>query len=58
MSGKFEQGREVQNYISAAFHRGNVADLGGDEELNAIVAAGPRGAVVLAGLSLALLLAL
>ncbi len=48
----------MQDHVSAAFRPENVAVLGGDEELNAIVAAGPRGALALAGLSVAVLLAL
>jgi hypothetical protein len=58
MSEKPEPGRDVQDHVSAAFRPENVAVLGGDEELNAIVAAGPRGALALAGLSVAVLLAL
>jgi len=58
MSEKFEPGRDVHEHVSAAFRHENVADLGGDEEMNAIVAIGPRGAVALAGLSVAVLLAL
>ena len=48
----------MHDHVSAAFRPENVAVFGGDEELNAIVAAGPRGALALAGLSVAVLLAL
>ena len=48
----------MQDHVSAAFRPENVAVLGLDEELNAIVAAGPRGAAALAGLSVAVLLAI
>ena len=58
MSEKFEPGRDVDEHVSAAFRPENVADVGGDEEMNAIVAAGPRGALALAGLSVAVLVAL
>ena len=44
MSERSESGRGVQDHISAAFRHENVADLGGDEEMNAIVAAGPPAA--------------
>lgn len=45
-------------YVSAAFRPENVAFHGGDDEVRKIVASGPRGAIVLAGLSVAVLLAL
>ncbi|MET0683536.1 MAG: hypothetical protein ABWZ29_09370 [Casimicrobiaceae bacterium] len=45
-------------HVSAAFRHENVADLGGDEEMNAIVASGPRGAIALAGLTVAMLVAI
>jgi hypothetical protein len=48
----------MQDHVSAEFRPEHVAVLGGDEELNAIVAAGPRGALALAGLSVAVLLAI
>jgi hypothetical protein len=43
-------------HVSAAFLPENVAFIGSDEELQAIAAAGPRGAVALAGLAVAILL--
>lgn len=58
MSEKPEARRDVPGHVSAAFRPENVAALGGDEELSAMVAAGPRGAVALAGLSVAALLAI
>ena len=58
MSEKSEPRRDVRDHISAAFHPENVAVLCGDEELNAIVTAGPRGAVAVAGLAVAVLLAI
>lgn len=58
MSARSEPARDVQGHVSAAFHPENVAAFGGREELNAVVAAGPRGAVALAGLSVAVLLAI
>ena len=58
MSERPEPGRDVRDHVSAAFRPENVAVLGGDEELNAMVAAGPRGALALAGLSVAVLLGL
>jgi hypothetical protein len=44
--------------VSAAFHAENVALHGDDETLARIVSQGPRGALALAGLSVAVLLAL
>ncbi|MGB8433774.1 MAG: hypothetical protein WCE38_05910 [Burkholderiales bacterium] len=58
MSDKSEPGRDTQDHVSAAFRPENVAVMCGDEELNAIVAAGPRGAVAVAGLAVAVLLAI
>jgi hypothetical protein len=58
MSERSEPGRDVHDHVSAAFRPENVAALGGDEELNAMIAAGPRGALALAGLSVAVLLAI
>jgi hypothetical protein len=45
-------------HASAAYRPENVAFIGTDEELQRIAAAGPRGAVVLAGLGVAILLAI
>jgi hypothetical protein len=45
-------------YVSAAFRPENVALLGNEEDLQKIVARGPGGAIVLAGLSVAILLAI
>lgn len=44
------------SHVSAAYLPENVAFVGGDEELARITAAGPRGALVLAGLAVAVLL--
>jgi len=44
-------------HISAAFHRENVAFVGVEDEIERIAAAGPRGALVLAALAVAILLA-
>jgi hypothetical protein len=44
-------------HISAAFHRENVAFIGTEGEIERIAAAGPRGALALAGLAVAFLLA-
>ena len=46
------------SYVSAAFHPENVALHGDEDDLKRIVASGPGGAIVLAGLSVAVLLAL
>jgi hypothetical protein len=45
-------------HISAAFCRENVAFIGAEDEIERITAAGPRGAMVLAGLATAILLAI
>jgi len=45
-------------YVSAAFRPENVAVHGDDAAVQKIVAQGPRGALALAGLTVALLLAL
>jgi hypothetical protein len=45
-------------YVSAAFRPENVALHGNDAEVQRIVAMGPRGALVLAGVSVAALLLL
>ena len=43
-------------HASAAYRAENVAFIGSEEELQRIAAAGPRGAVALAGLGVAVLL--
>ena len=48
----------MQGHVSAAFHSENVAVLGDDDELKLIDAAGPRGALALAGLSVVVLVAI
>jgi hypothetical protein len=48
----------VEDYVSAAFRRENVALHGRQDEVLTIVAAGPRGAMALAGLSVAAVLAI
>jgi hypothetical protein len=45
-------------HVSAAFRPENVALLGSDDDVQRIVAKGPRGALALAGLSVAALLAI
>ena len=45
-------------YVSAAFQPENVALLGNEDDLRKIVARGPRGALALAGLTVAILLAI
>ena len=45
-------------HVSASFHPENVARRGADEEVQRIVAEGPRGAIALAGLTVAILLAI
>jgi hypothetical protein len=46
----------VPEHISAAFHKDNVAFVGAKDEIERIAAAGPRGAMVLAGLAVAIML--
>jgi hypothetical protein len=48
----------VPEHVSAAFHGDNVAFVGAEDELERIAAAGPRGALALAGLAVATLLAI
>jgi hypothetical protein len=48
----------VADHVSAAFRRENVAFLGAQDEIERIAAAGPRGAVALAALAVAALLAI
>ena len=58
MSDKPERGSEVPSYVSAAFRPENVAFLGSEQELERIAAAGPRGAVALAGSAVAIVIAI
>jgi len=48
----------VEDYVSSAFRRENVALEGSPEEIRTIAAAGARGAMAVAGLSVAALLAI
>jgi hypothetical protein len=48
----------VQDHVSAAFSRENVAFHGSEDEVLAIAADGPRGAALLSGISVAALLVL
>jgi len=45
-------------YVSAAFNLDNVARHGDDDQLRRIVAEGPRGALALAALTVAMLIAI
>jgi len=45
-------------HVSAAFRPENVALHGSDDDVQMIVASGPRGAIALAGLTVAMLVAL
>ena len=58
MSANTDPARDMREHVSSAFRLENVAVHGGDDEVNRIVAKGPRGALALAGLSVATLLAL
>ena len=58
MSDKPERGSEVPSHVSAAFLPENVAFIGSEEELQRIASTGPRGAMTLAGLAVAVLLAI
>jgi hypothetical protein len=51
-------GVPVEAYVSAALNPENVALLGNEDDLRKIVAQGPRGAIALAGLTVAILLAI
>jgi hypothetical protein len=53
---RLDESREA--YVSAAFRPENVARLGSDDDVRRIVASGPHGALALAGLSVAVLLAI
>jgi len=48
----------IEDHVSAAFCSENVAFHGGEDEVLAIAAKGPRGAVLVAGISVAVLLAI
>ena len=48
----------IEGHVSAAFSRENVAFHGNDDEVLAIAAEGPRGAALVAGISVAVLLAI
>ena len=48
----------VEDHVSAAFSRDNVAFHGTEDEVLAIAQGGPRGAALLAGMSVAVLLAI
>ena len=48
----------TEAYVSSAFHPENVAVLGDEDDLQKIVAEGPRGAIALAGLTVAMLVAI
>ncbi|MBT1510297.1 hypothetical protein KIP88_07255 [Bradyrhizobium sp. SRL28] len=48
----------VESHVSAAFSRENVAFHGNENEVLAIAAKGPRGAALVAALSVAALLAI
>ncbi len=48
----------VEDHVSSAFRPENVALLGDKDEMRKIVARGPRGALALAGLTVAILLAI
>jgi hypothetical protein len=48
----------IESHVSAAFSRENVAFHGNENEVLAIAAQGPRGAALVAGISVAILLAI
>jgi hypothetical protein len=48
----------IESHVSAAFNRENVAFHGNEDEVLAIAAKGPRGAALVAGISVALLVAI
>ena len=54
------QAREdgVEGYVSSAFRRENVAIEGSPDEIRAIAEAGARGAMAVAGLSVATIIAI
>ena len=49
---------DTEAHVSAAFRPENVALNGDDDEVQKIVAMGPHGAIALAGLTVAVLLAI
>jgi len=49
---------QVAEHVSAAFRAENVAFRGSQEDVEGIAAAGPRGAVAMAALAVAVLLAI
>jgi hypothetical protein len=51
-------GARTEEYVSAAHRPENVALHGDDDDVRKIVAMGPRGAIALAGLAVAVMLAL
>lgn len=48
----------IDGHVSAAFSRENVAYHGNEDEVLAIAAEGPRGAALVAGISVVVLLAI
>lgn len=48
----------IEGHVSAAFSRENVAYHGNEDEVLAIAAEGPRGAALVAGISVVVLLAI
>jgi hypothetical protein len=50
-------GARTEEYVSAAFNPENVALHADDDDVQKIVAGGPRGALALAGLTVAMLIA-
>jgi hypothetical protein len=48
----------IEGHVSAAFSPENVAYHGNEDEVRAIAAEGPRGAALVAGISVAILLAI
>ena len=58
MSEPTEPGRDVPDHISAAMRAENVAVLCNAQELDKVVALGPRGALAVAGLAVTVLLAI
>jgi hypothetical protein len=48
----------IESHVSAAFNRENVAFHGSEEEVLAIAAKGPRGAALVSGISVSILLAI
>jgi hypothetical protein len=49
---------QARDHVSAAFRAENVAPYGSQDDVQKIVARGPRGAVVVAGLAVVMLLAI